>query len=131
MLELGHPAAREQLIAHHGQMMKVEPMSTSKNDNDILWIPPVLKTSARKNEGITALVEQIDAHREHLSKSGKQAILEERYLTIELYERLQEAMMRRLVDIIPSENLQDMISKIRKRELDPQMVVEQLLVKYS
>jgi hypothetical protein len=49
---------------------------------------------------------------------------------MELYERLQEAMMRRLLEAIPPDNMQEMISKIRKRELDPQIVVEQLLVQY-
>jgi LAO/AO transport system kinase len=130
MLELGHPAAREQLIAHHGQMMLMETTPAQDVPHSDLWIPPVLKTSARKDEGIGELVSQIDAHREHLTQSGKMNILEERYLAIELYERLQEAMMRRLMTSIPQNSLQEMIAKIRTRELDPQSVVEQLLTEY-
>ena len=63
MLELGHPAAREQFISHHGQMMTVETPATQDDEQSILWIPPVLKASARKNEGLEELVAQIDAHR--------------------------------------------------------------------
>lgn len=131
MLELGHPAAREQFISHHGQMMTVETPATQDDEQSILWIPPVLKASARKNEGLEELVAQIDAHREHLSQSGKMTLLEERYIAIELYERLQTAIMRRLSNSISQENLQEMIAKIRTRELDPQTVVEQLLLEYS
>jgi GTPase len=131
MLELGHPAAREHFVAHHGQMMVMETALVQEEEHPALWIPPVLKASARKNVGIEELVTQIDAHREHLGQSGKMALLEERYLAIELYERLQEAMMRRLSDAIPQEILQEMIAKIRTRELDPQTVVEQLLMEYS
>lgn len=130
MLELGHPAAREQFIAHHGQMMRLEPGTATVESNNSIWIPPVMKASARKNEGIAELVEQIEAHREHLRQSGKEALLKEGYLGIELYERLQDAVMRRLIETIPAETLQAMISKIRKREIAPQMVVEELLRQY-
>lgn len=131
MLELGHPAARELFISHHGQIMTTEAAPAQDENQAILWIPPILKASARKNEGLEELVIQINAHREHLNQSGKMTLLEERYIAIELYERLQAAIMHRLNDTIPQENLQEMVTKIRTRQLDPQTVVEQLLIEYS
>ncbi|MCI0353352.1 MAG: methylmalonyl Co-A mutase-associated GTPase MeaB, partial [Acidobacteriales bacterium] len=85
MLELGHPAARDQFVSHHGRLMAV-PQAPTHDSNSSLWIPPVLKTSATKNEGIAELVEAIDSHRQYLSDSGDVARFETRYIEIELYE---------------------------------------------
>jgi LAO/AO transport system kinase len=130
MLELGHPAARDQFVSHHGRLMEIahEPVPVS---NAPLWIPPVLKTSTTQNEGITELVEQIEKHRQFLTASGDVARRETRYIEVELYERLQQALMRLLLNNLSPATVQTMIDKIRTRELDPQTAVEQLLVQLN
>jgi LAO/AO transport system kinase len=127
MLELGHPAVRDQFVAHHGRLMHIPETSVDHN-NGPLWMPPVLKTSALKNEGIDKLVEQIEKHRAYLTESGNVAQMEARYIEIELYERLQTALMRQLRDNLSDDLIREVIHKIRTRTLDPQTAVEQLLV---
>ena len=127
MLDLGHPAARDQFVSHHGRLMPVSDTPAIASDEP-MWIPPVLKTSAIQNEGLDELVAQIERHRQHLTESGGVAKLEARYIEIELYERLQQALMRQLTQNLSETLIQNMIDKIRTREIDPQTAVNQLLV---
>lgn len=132
MLELGHPSARDSFISHHGRLLEIEGAEAKKSDViDDIWLPPVIKTSATEKNGIDELVEKIAAHREHLETSGEAEVLKSHYIEIELHERLQTALMQRLTRGIANDMLQDMIVKIRLRELDPQTAVEQLLTHYT
>jgi LAO/AO transport system kinase len=128
MLELGHPAAREQFVAHHGRRMAVQAPAQTVAD---IWLPPVLKAAATQNEGIEELVDKIEEHREHLQKTGKGRSLEARYLEIEIMERLQTAILERLSSKISQTTLAETIDKIQSRELNPQAAVELLLQNYS
>lgn len=128
MLELGHPAARDQFVAHHGHLMSVQAPAQTVGD---IWLPPVLKAAATQNEGIEELVDKIEEHREHLQKSGTGESLEARYLEIEILERLQTALLERLSSKIPHSKLEETIGKIQSRELNPQAAVELLLQNYS
>jgi LAO/AO transport system kinase len=103
-------------------------VSPSHETDAALWIPPVLKTSALQNEGLDELVTQIEKHRQYLIESGDVRQLEARYIEIELYERLQQAMMRQITTNLPVSVIRDVIDKIIARELDPLTAVEQLLI---
>jgi LAO/AO transport system kinase len=127
MLDLGHPTSRDQFVSHHGRLMDVKPAPAIPTATP-MWIPPVLKTSVVQNEGIDELVIQIEKHRQHLTESGGVAKLEARYIEIELYERLQQTLMRQLTSNLSDAMIQNLINKIRNRELDPQTAVNQLLV---
>jgi LAO/AO transport system kinase len=128
MLDLGHPAAREQFTAHHGRTMAMQVPTQTVGD---IWLPPVLKTAATQQEGIDELVDKIEEHRAFLNKSGKGDSLEARYLEMEIFERLQTAILARLTTAIPSTKLEETIRKIQSRELNPQSAVELLLENYS
>jgi LAO/AO transport system kinase len=128
MLELGHPAAREQFVAHHGRMMTVQAPSQVVGD---VWLPPVLKVAATQHEGIEALADKIEEHRAHLAKSGTGESLEARYLEMEILERLQTAILERLRNTIPPTKLEETIRKIQSRELNPQSAVNVLLEEFS
>lgn len=133
MLELGHPSARDTFARHHGQIIKQETHNQQKTADIVAdtWLPPVLKTSAIENEGIDTLLEKIDAHRAYLADSGTAEILEARYIEIELHQRLQLALMQRLTTTVSPDILQEIIRKIRARQLDPQSAVEQLLTHFN
>lgn len=128
MLELGHPSARDQFVSHHGRLMPTDGHLAQAATDEAVWIPPVMKTSATDNEGVVELLGKINAHRQHITTSGAIDQLEARYIEIELYERLQEALIERLTTQIPSDDIAALIEQIRKRELDPQSAIEQLLV---
>ncbi len=130
MLELGHPAAREQFVSHHGRAMKVPETNVDLGRIEE-WIPPVLKTIATQYDGIEALVEAIDRHREYIETSGVAQKRKARYIELELYERLQVALLERVVGTIAHDTLNSMIERIVARELDPQSAVQQLMLQMN
>lgn len=129
MLELGHPAAREQFTTHHGQKMAVEMPTTHQQQT--LWIPPVLQTVAINNAGIPELGAAIDSHRQFVTESGKIAALQQHYLELELYERLQQALIERFIQTLPTSAIAKTIQQMNARELDPQRAIQQLLTDFD
>jgi LAO/AO transport system kinase len=130
MLELGHPTARDQFVSHHGRAMQV-PATNDGAGRIEEWIPPVLKTIATQYDGIDALVEAIDTHREYIQSSDAAVKRKARYIELELYERLQVALLAQVVGAVSHDTIRDMIERIVARELDPQSAVEQLLAQMN
>lgn len=127
MLELGHPAARSQLVAHHGQMLAVD--TTANPPAEALWIPPIVQTVATdpNHTGVAELVSAIAAHRQHLADAHLFAALERQRIEIELYDRLRAALMTRLLQQVPPELIAELIERIQARSLDPQTAVNKIL----
>jgi LAO/AO transport system kinase len=125
MLEMGHPAARAQLTSHHGQLMP--PAASVNGSEETLWIPPVVRTIALEDQGIGDLMAALESHRQHLVEAQVLTNLERQHIEIELYDRLQAALMARLLKTIPSNTFTDFIHRIQTRELDPQTAVEAIL----
>ena len=118
MLETGHPAARTQMIAHHGQLMSTE---TSIPDSvQPLWIPPIIQTVATEDRGIGEVIEVVAAHHAYLHGNGVAVQLERQHIQIELYDRLRETLIAQLLEVVPIDCLQDVVDRIQRRELDPQ-----------
>jgi LAO/AO transport system kinase len=127
MLELGHPALRANIDGHHGRLLAITPQpETHANGDGALWIPPVVQTTATTNSGIDMLIDAIDRHRDHLRASGALATLESRQIHTELHERLRELLLRRLLEELPPDALDDAIARIQRRETTPQEAVELL-----
>jgi LAO/AO transport system kinase len=126
MLELGHPALRSQFQAHHGRLLPA-PTSANGHHDAAMWIPPIIQTVASEGKGVDELVEAIAQHRQHLVEDDVLAQLERQRLEIELYNRLRDALMTRLLVTVPDDVLSDIVSRIQTRELTPQNAVEQLL----
>ena len=125
MLQMGHPASRTQMIAHHGQLTPVE--SADHPADEDLWIPPVVETVAIKETGIDDLVAAIDGHRDYLNSSDVRVQLERQRVQIELYERLRETLVKRLLASVPDADMMKVIERIQLRDLDPQGGVQVIL----
>jgi LAO/AO transport system kinase len=125
MLELGHPAAREQFARHHGRLLEVE--IAAQNHEDTVWIPPVIQTTATDNTGIADLAIAIESHRQFVTENGTITTLQKQYLELELYERLQQALMQRFLQTMPKTALADLITHIEARHIDPHRAINQLL----
>jgi len=130
MLELGHPAARERIVSHHGRAMQM-PATNGGAGRIEEWIPPVMKTIATQYEGIDALVDAIDDHRDHIQTSDTAFKRKARYIELELYERLQAALLAQVVGTISHDTISQMIERIVSRDIDPQSAVEQLLLQMN
>ncbi len=125
MLELGHPASRDQLVGHHGQLVTLE--AAPPTHDAPMWLPPIVQTVAMENTGIDDLVAAIVRHREFLQADGVSEQVNRQHIEMELYERLREGLMVRLMDTVPNHVFVDIISRIQSRELDPGQGVDLLL----
>jgi LAO/AO transport system kinase len=125
MLELGHPASRSRLISHHGRLVEMEP---APNGHDqALWLPPIVQTVATDGIGIVELVDAIDAHRKHLTDGKLFEQLQRQQIEIELYDRLRDALMVRLLRAVPGDLIAEVIGRIQARELEPHRGIDEIL----
>jgi LAO/AO transport system kinase len=127
MLELGHPT-RAARVNHHGQRMQVD---TPVAEADPIWLPPVIQTVATaesaEESGIAALIDAIDAHRDHLHTAGTLEPQERERILIELRDRLQHELMTRLLGSLPDGLLTETVRRVQARELDPRQAVAWIL----
>jgi LAO/AO transport system kinase len=124
MFELGHPASREQMVAHHGRIMAAEVPTASNHD---FWLPPVIRTVATEGEGIDELLTAIEAHRQYLMQADRMHQLEQQHLQMELVDRVRDELVKQLFAVLPAETLRDVVNQVQSRSLDPQTAVNQLL----
>jgi LAO/AO transport system kinase len=95
------------------------------------WRPPVVTTNARKNEGITELVDEVTDHMEYLRASGE---LEERELQ-RSREELEDIMRYRLTRELlakfqDSPEYAAAIQKIACRSDDPYSVAQRMIAEF-
>lgn len=134
MLELGHPLANKQFVAHHGQLLEAEsPAPTPTSDQ--FWLPPIVRTIATtadtETNGIDELLTKIVAHREYLSSAGQLNAMEYQRIKIELLGRLQTALMDHLFERISPTVIQSYIQRIQTRDLNPQQATKAILKEFS
>jgi LAO/AO transport system kinase len=130
MLELGHPASRLHMVDHHGVLMRTE--APVENADDAMWVPPIVQTvSTDAASGIDDLVSAIQSHQDYLQSSALADKIEHQRLKIELYERLREVMIARLIDELPQATVEDVITKMQDRQLPIQKAVQTVLNLYD
>ncbi len=126
MLELGHPAARSQMISHHGRLMPAA-APVNGEENAALWIPPVVQTVATEDQGIGELLAALDAHRAYLAGGEALARREREQIAIELTDRLRDTLLAEALAALPPAALAALAEQVQARELDPQGAVQRLL----
>lgn len=122
MLDLGH---RQRMVAHHGQLMLLQE-APDQPDYDF-WQVPIIQTIATENDGLESLVAKIDAHAEHLRETGMNRDRERLRLETELVGRLQDRLLRKLLEATDPDRLEQLLQQIVDRQLDPATAVRQLV----
>lgn len=103
-------------------------MAARHDDSDAtFWTPPVLQTVATTGDGIDALVGAMQQHQVYLREHPAKAQLEQQRIEIELYERLRESLLLRLLEAVPPQDIRAIARRIQSRDLDPQGGVERIL----
>lgn len=124
MLELAHPV--QHVFQHHGHLEAVT-TPTAKSEENNLWVPPLLRTVANDGSGIPELADQIDQHAQYLQSSGEWGRRERSRLESELEAILQDSLTRRLLDSLPGQRYEQVLSKVYQRRLSPWEAVDTLL----
>ncbi len=124
MLQLAHPTRR--VFRHHGQLMTVEAPPPAQ-ENERLWVPPVLRTVATEGEGIEELASQIARHGAFLRESGDWKRRERVRLQNELDALLQATLVARWRASLPNGRYGEVLQKVVARQLSPRQAVQMLL----
>lgn len=89
-------------------------------NEDEKYRPPVLKVSARKNEGIGSLVDEIVGHREYLEETGELKKRRKRNTKMEILNLVEEELMEIIFSKMKKESSFDaIIDNVVSRKLDP------------
>ncbi len=92
------------------------------------WRPPVVRTVALRQDGISELMEKIQEHRNYLLSSGRLARFEEEKSAQRFAELLKEGLFRQVHDRIQHEDrLKGILEAIVNKELDPYTAVDRIL----
>lgn len=125
MLELGHPAARRQMLAHHGRLLPAA-MPANGDADPALWIPPLVQTVATEDQGVDALLAAVDDHRAYLTGAAL-ARREREQIAGELTNRLRDALLAQALAALPGAALAEIVGQVQARAVDPQSAVRELL----
>jgi LAO/AO transport system kinase len=111
------------LVQHHGRTMEVESPQAAPEG----WTPPIVKTVALRDQGITELLDAVEQHRLYLQASGEFQRREEERARTNLVHILQAAVLHRLHSQVPAEHFDRLVAGIAARDLDPYTAADQLL----
>ena len=90
------------------------------------WRPPVLKTVAIDNVGIQKLLEEIDRHIKHLKETGELEQRRRESAKKEIFDLIQEKWKEILSNSISNGFLDEIVTKVVKRDEDPYTAVKKL-----
>ena len=90
------------------------------------WRPPVLKTVAIDNVGIQKLLEEIDRHIKHLKETGELEQRRRESAKKEIFDLIQEKWKEILSNSISNGLLDEIATKVVKRDEDPYTAVRKL-----
>ncbi len=113
-------------VQHHGRTMTVHEEAPAP---DRAWTPPILKTVATRGEGVDAVVDAVEQHREHLRTTHEGQRREEIRIRRELYRILQDALLSRLMERLPPSSLDEVIQQVTSRSVDPYTAAQQLIAR--
>ncbi|MFQ5944714.1 MAG: methylmalonyl Co-A mutase-associated GTPase MeaB [Anaerolineae bacterium] len=100
---------------------------TEAEDQDTDWRVPIMLTVATTGQGVTDLLEALEAHRRHLTETGEWERRVRRNSEDEVRRLLQEALMHRYLGAIENGRWRAVIEEVADRDLDPHSAVERLL----
>lgn len=123
MLSLAHPGPRT--FHHHGKLETV--MGAAPTGDRDFWLPPIAETVAPAGEGVAALADEIDKHRDWLRTQDRWAARQRERVMRELEGLLRERLFTRFLDAVPDSTLADAIAAVLNRARDPYSAVEDLL----
>ncbi len=123
MLQMGQGTART--VWHHGQLMSLE--APAPQEGSPSWEVPVLRTIATTGDGVEALHQALERHREWLLETGHWERREQVRMARAVESRVLAALGRQLQQRLPDGDLAALVAQVSRREMDPHTAAETLL----
>ena len=90
------------------------------------WRPPVMRTSAKDGSGIEDLIAAVQKHRAWAVESGEARRRNVEAMRSEIQMLMQERVLRELRERLDKEGLDDIVSRVVDKDLDPYGAVDVL-----
>jgi LAO/AO transport system kinase len=98
-------------------------LGTPRND----WRTPVLKTSSNTGIGIEDLMGAVQRHREWANKCGEAQRRNADAMRTEIQALMRERVLRELASRMDPQGLENVVSQVVDKQLDPYGAVDALL----
>lgn len=128
MLQLAHPISRN-FKNNTIPLSNTKPdthKNSDQNDNRI-WIPPIIRTVATEGIGIVELGKAVSTHQDYLRQTGELGQREQSRLRSELNTLLRETLLSRWRESVPEVLYDQILDELYKRNLSPLQAVNRLL----
>ena len=94
---------------------------------EMVWTPPVVKTSTQTHEGIADLWEAIESHRKHLESTGGLAERRRARLLHEVEAMVAERLRARAASLLEAGALESLAEDLVERRIDPYGAADTLM----
>lgn len=91
------------------------------------YLPPVVKTIARDDQGIDDLIEKLEQHRQYLIESGSLENNRKKRLLFELHHRINSLMSAKISELFASQNMEQIIDDIYQKKTDCYTVADKMI----
>ncbi len=133
MLELRH-AVRTPPASHDAQHRRMRlstgglPPQAPAPPDPTVWEPPILKTVASHDEGVTEVLAGIERHRTFLDQTGQRTVRERARARMQFVALLRERLLREALGRLERERgrLEEVAAAIVAHQADPYELAEQL-----
>lgn len=99
------------------------------NTENQKWTPPVIKTTAIKDEGISDLIDKIDQHRNYL-KTGILDVRRRERIEAELVEAIKLRVAQSIINELKKDGeFEKLVHMILEKEMDPQSAADTIVTK--
>lgn len=95
---------------------------------EVTWRPPVVKTIAKNDQGVDALVDRLLEHLQFLRETGRWEKFRQKGAANKVRELVEQKAVRRIMDQASSSGMLEQITTaVSQRELDPYTAADQML----
>ena len=103
-------------------------MMLELNQESVEWRPPINRTVASKDEGITEVVDSIEEHKKFLFQTGKIEKIRANRIKSEVTAMVNDRISRYVdAKVVATDDFANTVTKLQKREVDPYSVVDKIV----
>lgn len=104
-------------------------MMLELNQEEVSWRPPINRTIASKDVGVTEVVDSIEEHRKYLEESGELLNVRRERIKTEVTAMVNDRVGRYIdKKIVSTEEFAAQVIQLQNREIDPYTVVDEIVV---
>jgi LAO/AO transport system kinase len=121
------PSAHAGHHGHHGHVAAPEPTGASA---DGVWLPPIHKVIATKNEGVGELVAALEAHKAWLDGTEQGRARRLHRLGEAMKNQLRNALLEQ-AEVEMHDAIEQAVARVARRETDPYSAAEELVARFK